>query len=281
MLRFITSFATAGILLSNPFVFATSAAPVTVALFNNDTFVDTTGAGGFPGESATVHASLTSLGYAVTTFTGFTAADFTAAGNSANLILFPEFERADLQAALSSSARAALANYVTGGGGVVVIGSYTTRDVDFLNTVFGFSLSDAGLALSTFGRNDTAALGTPYATGPASLPFESDTAGVEVNSLPTGALNLYSGIDVVSGVEDSVVFLTVVGQGKIGYLGWDWFDAKPLGSVDEGWLATLNTTVAVIAVPEPSSFGLAAISLMLISAISLKSFWKRNYDFRC
>ena len=34
------------------------------------------------------------------------------------------------------------------------------------------------------------------------------------------------------------------GVGKVIYLGWDWFDAAPLGSRDDGWIDVLDRTVA-------------------------------------
>ena len=53
-------------------------AGLTVSIFDNGSFVDT--AGGYAAESDAVQASLTSLGHTVSTFTGITAADFSAAG---------------------------------------------------------------------------------------------------------------------------------------------------------------------------------------------------------
>ena len=223
-----------------------SAKAASVALFYNNTFVDVGGKGdGYPGEAAALRASLTLLGHTVTTFSGFTAADFDHAANSANLIVFPEFAGVPLP--LDAAAVAALRDYVLRGGGVVVLGGPLAHHVDLLNLVFEFSLVDAWLAIATFPRHDMAAAGTPFATAPAVLPINSDTFGVAVESLPDGALNLYSATDLLEGGEDVVVFVAEAGLGKVGYLGWDWFDARPLGSEDGGWLAALHSMVLMTA----------------------------------
>jgi hypothetical protein len=223
------------------------AGAATIAVFSNTRFVDIHGVDGYPGEATAIAASLTSMGHSVTTFSGFTATDFTRVAGSANLIVFPEFEIAALDAALDAAATAALRAYVLGGGGVVVAGTFTTRDVDLLNKVFGFSLVDADLALAHFELHDSAAAGTPFANGPGNLLFNSDTTAVAAGSLPNGALNLYSGVDVISGIEDVVVFVANAGVGKVGYLGWDWFNARPAGSDDGGWLAVLDRMVLMTA----------------------------------
>src|SRR5262245_59451226 len=85
-----------------------------IAVFDNTTYVDTSG--GLPVSSSdALQALLTSQGNTVHTFTGFTAADFAAAASGADLILFPALLNfAQLANDLSTSAKIALANYVSG-----------------------------------------------------------------------------------------------------------------------------------------------------------------------
>src|SRR5215471_9979652 len=59
-----------------------------IAVFDNPTYVDTSGGPPVPSSDA-LQALLTSQGNTVHTFTGLTAADFTTALSGANLILFP------------------------------------------------------------------------------------------------------------------------------------------------------------------------------------------------
>src|SRR5262245_23357206 len=59
-----------------------------IAVFDDPAYVDTSGGPSVPSSDA-LQALLTSQGDTVHTFTGLTAADFAAAANGANLILFP------------------------------------------------------------------------------------------------------------------------------------------------------------------------------------------------
>jgi hypothetical protein len=209
----------------------------TVAVFDNSSFVDTSG--GLSSESDTVQASLIQLGYTVVTFTGITAADWTAAGQSADLILIPELENGDLNIALTSTARTAISTYVRNGGGFVVMSAQSTRSTALLNAVFGFSLSLSSGVSTTL--DTAAAAGTPFAGGPSSLISQNATSSVTRVSLPAGARAFY----VTSTV--TTVFATDLDSGRVGFMGWDWYDARPLGSRDEGWLTVLGSMVEHVA----------------------------------
>ena len=50
-------------------------------------------------------------------------------------------------------------------------------------------------------------------------------------------MTIYEG----SGPNQSVVTMIPYGSGKIYVLGWDWFDASPLGGEDGGWLSLLES----------------------------------------
>lgn len=235
--------------------------PMTVAVFDNGAFVDTSG-GSFA-ESDTVQASLTSLGHTVTTFTGTTAGAWSAAAGGADVILIPEMENGSLNAALSPAARAAIASAVAAGKGFIVMGtsghsSQTLNDRDLLNAIFSYSLVDAG-SIGTSTLSAASAAGTAFAGGVASLPAPSATRSFTTASLPGGALDLYN----ASG--ETSVFAVGYGLGSVGYLGWDWFDAAPLGSANGGWLSVLDSMVmhtgAASAVPEPGSLALLALGL--------------------
>jgi hypothetical protein len=204
-----------------------------IAVFDNPSYVDTLGAAF--SESDTIQASLVSLGHTVTTFTGLTAADFTAALAGKDVLVIPEQEIGAIAPALSAAAKTAIQNFVAGGGGLVISCDYR----DFLNGVFGYSLVDGGSSTASI---TPAATGTAFAGGPATLPPHSFTLEFDTASLPSGAQTIYS-----DGVG-STVTLIPYGSGTIASLGWDWFNAAPLGSQDSGWLQVLDSAVEQVGV---------------------------------
>lgn len=141
------------------------------------------------------------------------------------------------------------------GGGLIASYDYQ----DSLSEIFGFSMVSA--ATNSASGLTAAAAGTAFAGGPASLPWNDATGGFLSASLPGGSLAIYESNGVAT------VSLTQFGAGQILHLGWDWFDAKPVGNQDGGWLDVLNRGVdqldnAVPAeVPEPSSIALLGLGL--------------------
>lgn len=230
--------------------FTAHAAPVLV--FDNPAIVDSNG--GYAAESDTIQASLAAAGHTVTTFTSLTAAGISAALAGQSILVLPEQERGDLGGALDAAARDAIKSFVQAGGGLIVSADYQNT----LNEIFGFSLVGA------FGGNSFitgAAAGTAFAGGPAFLPSPSATFGFALGSLPVGALSIYDN------GNNSMVTLMNFGAGEIVQLAWDWFDAAPLGGMDEGWLDVLDRAVAEVtpddpaAVPEPSTIALLGLGL--------------------
>jgi hypothetical protein len=59
------------------------------------------------------------------------------------------------------------------------------------------------------------------------------------------------------------------GAGKIIYLGWDWYNAAPRGTQDEGWRFVLDRAVleSPPAVPEPDSTALALAAVAALGAL--------------
>jgi len=79
---------------------------------------------------------------------------------------------------------------------------------------------------------------TQFAGGPPSLPENNGTSGVTAGSLPLGAKAPY-----VNPAGKQTVAAIPHGLGRAVYLGWDWFQAVPLGAVDGGWLEILDRAV--------------------------------------
>ena len=244
------------------FSVAMTANAVPVAVFDDPAFVDTGGTS--LDESDTIQASLVSLGHTANTFTGISAAAFTAGLAGNNVLLTPEIEVSLLGSALSAAAINTITSFVSSGGGLIVAGAsnfVAHASDDFLNSVFGF-----GVLNSEFGAGGTSAInagnaaGTAFAGGPALVSNFNATHPI-LAGLPGGALSIY---DASGG--GSSVFLMQFGLGQIVYLGWDWFNAAPIGSNDGGWLAILDSAVTQVStpvsVPEPGTLALLGLGLV-------------------
>jgi hypothetical protein len=255
---------------------AVSVAPVqasTIAVFDNPTYVDTTGGPPVPGSDA-VQALLISLGHTVLPFTGFAAADFSAAAG-ADLILFPHLLSFGVLATdLSAAAKTTLADYVAGGGGIITIGDSGSRllnaifypTCDFV-TVFCFATS--GGSGPSF-LDPAVAAGTPFAAAPAILGSPPE-AGNGLNPFaftPPGGANLYR--DQVGGFPNSTTVLTApFGTGHYGFLAWSFQGAAPLGPDDGGWSDVLDLMVGAVASsaasPTPGASPLSMLSFGIIA----------------
>jgi len=225
-----------------------------ISLFMNSSYVDT------GTEGANLQTTLTNLGHTVTTFTGISAAAFTAAGAGGAIIFFPEMEMGNLFSALDAPAIAALQGFVSGGGGLIQA-NYFVANRNLANGLFGYALSQTGNLGVATSLNAGAAAGTPFAGGPATLPAANAVEGILTSSLPGGALNLYS-----SGLSTSV-FATTYGSGRYVYLGYDWF-----GGQVADWSNVTDRAVAYAGsaapVPEPAS--------LLLVAVGCGALWRRR-----
>jgi hypothetical protein len=89
--------------------------------------------------------------------------------------------------------------------------------------------SSEGVALEAAG-----APGTPL-TSLARLPENNDTDALVRDSLPAASRVLYA-----DDADDAVVTVMREGTGAAAVLGWDWYDGKPRGGQDGGWMAVLR-----------------------------------------
>jgi hypothetical protein len=219
------------------------ASAATVAVFDNQAYVDTTSLGLGDAESDNLQASLTAKGHTVRTFTGITAANFSAGLAGAKVLVIPEREVAALTPDLSGDAVHIIRGFVASGGGLILGGDWAggggTDSAAFLDRVFGILVTEGG-SPGTATKQANAA-GTAFFNGPASLP---DLSGTNyLTGLPAGAASIYA-----NGANSSVAAFTV-GNGTIVYLGWDWFDSNPPDPAGNngGWQNVLGRAVNEVA----------------------------------
>jgi YVTN family beta-propeller protein len=204
-----------------------------VAVFDDPSYVDTENT--TSSESDNVQAGLAAMGHTVVPFTGIDETAWSTALAGADVLVIPELENnSGLGNDLSLAARNVISNFVNSGGGLIEF----YHGPSFLNPVFGFSLSDSGGGSSNI---TASAVGTAFQGGPATLPSNDATDGLDSSTFPAGGLAIYS-----SGGGNAEVAWLPYGAGQIVYLGWDWYDAAPPGSQDGGGLEVLERAIVQI-----------------------------------
>jgi len=198
-----------------------------IAFFNDPAFVD------MNEEGPRLQAALQAGGHTLTLFQGtaLTAWQNALAGN--DVVVIPELQVADLMNNLPEDTRFFLAGYVLSGNGLLTIADINGFATNLLNGMFALGVSFA-VPSGASALNGVGVGGTPFAGGPANLPNSQVTSGHLIASLPPGALPVYSAAGVTT------VFVTTVGgRGRIGVLGFDWFEAPP----PPAWNDVLNRTM--------------------------------------
>lgn len=231
-----------------------------IALFDDGAFVDTAAGE----ESDNVQAVLAAYGHNVSPFTGTSVSAWSNALTSADTLLIPELEIADLEPALASGARDAITNFVDGGGVIVV---HSESSINLINSLFGF-MNFAGTPGEGFKTNSVVA--TPFFNVVNSVDENTTVDALSLDDLddpdsgaglPVNAYTIFS----ASG-NDATAAAMLFGAGRVVWLGWDFSNAKtssnPSGQ-DGGWFDTLDRAVtAVTVVPEPgASAAFAALAL--------------------
>ncbi len=204
-----------------------------VAVFDNGSFVDTNGTNS-GNESDTIQASISSLGHTVSAFIDITESGFATALAGQDVLVIPEQERGVIGPALSPGAIDTIREFVADGGSLVIAGRFGA-DSNFLNTVFGFSTSSSSVSSSSLTGD---ASGTQFSDDSSSIPSHSATQAITTSSLPIGSLNIYGD------ASSSTVAVMPFGQGQVTFVGWDWFNAAPLGIRDSGWLQVLDSAIS-------------------------------------
>lgn len=233
------------LLVLTTFVLTISLPAAVVHVFDNPLFVDSDNQ--TYSESDNVQAGLRAMGHTVVLFTNVPTA---IAPNT--ILLFPEFETGDLAPTLTAAQRAGLSNFVMNGGSVIVHGAHAAplRSTRFFE-VFGLNLTCSQLSAGTSSTQTSLAIGTPFAGAPTVVPNNDGCVGIHTSTLPSGARGLYQG--PATPAPTTTVATIPRGVGQLIFLGWDWYNARPVGTQDGGWLALLNAAVAVAGTNLPPS----------------------------
>lgn len=163
------------------------------------------------------------------TFTGISASSF----SSGSKILIPELEKGDLLPDLTNDAKSAIESFVSNGGTLIMFEPQSGDLTEVLNNIFGFSLGYGGVNTPITLTVSGSSLFNDLANN---IPANNGIDSLNTTTLPEGSITVYEG----SGTNESVVTMIPYNSGKIYVMGWDWYDAVPIGAQDDGWLAILR-----------------------------------------
>lgn len=190
-------------------------------------------------------AFMDSVGISYTTFTDISESSF--ASFSGGFLLIPEIDQEDLNPDLTSGARAAIASFVNNGGTLIMFNPSNGDVPEVLNTVFGFNLDSDG-AGDPISLTEVGSAIFPEAS--STLTDLSATSSIVTSTLPENSFTIYEGYNP----NKSVVTMMLHGDGKIYVMGWDWYDAPPIGGESDGdnWNSLLETILTqTIVIPTP------------------------------
>jgi hypothetical protein len=226
-------------------------AQLVVAVLDNPDYVDS-GSSYRHSRSDMISSALMLLGHTVRRFDDVSPPGFAAAVNGADLLVVPAQRNRPLSLDLSPAALAVVGDFIAAGGGMIAFGGdRSSRAASLLNAVLGSSLE--GRDLSQSSSLDDAVAGTVFVSGPAILPWKYPSGGLRLPTFPAGGRSFYSNSN------GSVVARFVHGAGRVGFLGWSWFDGAPLGvEEDAGWLRVLDLLLQDVGCRSPGRLDLDA-----------------------
>lgn len=198
-----------------------------VLIFMDQTYVDRR-------ESNNLFESVKEVGFNPVQLSNFNSGDF-AGGilDEYSTFIVPELEMGNLFAALTQGDIDALNAFVARGGTLIIGGANENAlnyDLIFLNGVFAslnlrhaspvyegssFSSSSTSEEMYTKAYLTAAAAGTPFATGPDWVAFQSTVYFLDMASLPVGSTDLYN--------DGQVSWAARMLDGGVVYLGFDWY----------------------------------------------------------
>ncbi|WP_413206340.1 FecR domain-containing protein [Rhodospirillum sp. A1_3_36] len=209
-----------------------------IVVFDNDTYVDSSPDGSSEAEADNLFLTFQDNGHAVSKLTAFDESSLTAALANADVFAIPELGegRSSWVDALTEGAKAAIRNYVSNGGTLIVMGAHSSGDADLLNDLFDFSLTH--VAVPGASTKTEAAAETVFSSTASTIPWLNATRGFTTSTLPSGSTSIYT-----NGAVTTVALMSY-GTGQISYLGADWYNTAPNGTQDGGWLDVLKAATS-------------------------------------
>jgi len=195
------------------------------AVFINTDYVDYR-PGRNSAEASNLIDTLTSFGRSVSTFVDITSAGFEEALSATSMLFIPEMERDYL--ILDPAAKEVIKQWVSNGG--TFFAFYYLAD-ELINDVFDLSITQLGEGYGGATKS-AAAVGSPLENGPNQIWDNDATSSVDIASLPPGSKSYYD-----SRGTQSYVASIPYGNGKIIFMGWDWYEPS---NNDPGWLTVLD-----------------------------------------
>ena len=203
----------------------------------NDTYVDYVAdpMGDFLHEANNIMAYLDDNTIAYETFTDISQSGWSSVVSLAGYVVIPEIENSDILPDMSAGAKSAVNNFVSSGGNLLMFNPDNGDVIPFLNDIFSFSIGGEGGVSEPISL--TVAGSGLFPSESSTIPILSGTSSLTASTLPAESVTIYEG----SGANQSVVTMIPYNSGKIYVLGWDWYNASPLGGEDGGWLHLLES----------------------------------------
>lgn len=197
-------------------------------IFVNNNFVDYyEGSTNTSDEANNLIAMFDESGIAYKKFTDIDGRTFSSLDNMDKLII-PELDEGDLLPSLTSDAKNAITDFVDGGGTLIMFEPDSGDVINVLNELFGWSLDTNGVSEPI---DITEAGIILFPDESATLPDLSATDSLNTTTLPDYSVSIYTG----DGANQTVVARMPYGAGFVYVLGWDWYNAQPVGNQDGGW----------------------------------------------
>ena len=116
------------------------------------------------------------------------------------------------------ASRTVIRDWVSNGGIMVMTGTFRSNDTDFLNLIFSWDLGTVNG--TTWAKNTINTAGTPFESGPASLPYLSATDAISKGTV--------SNFTPMWGTDNNAVVATIkYGSGTVIFLGYDFYNTGP------------------------------------------------------
>jgi hypothetical protein len=182
-------------------------------------------------EASNILATLQDQGYQTRQVGHLVGDSLRNALQGAQVLVIPEQENAEIDSALAAEHLDTTITRFVNHGGVLVM-SY---EFNTLNTLFGWNLDDPFVGSDVFPLQSELASGTVFAGSADTLPDNDATDAIASATLPAQAIAPWR-----NDSSEVPMFAVRQGSGWVIWLGWDWYDAAPVGAQDGGWLDVLK-----------------------------------------